>query len=135
VRAAVAAAAAFLAVILIRAAYVFPLLRGLRRSAERSAKRGEGLEAIQERIDLMVAGGDDAQAAVEAVGAERARERGDPLTPPRPIKPAQAEQFRSRARRFLADVDYMQAEPLGPREGVLVVWAGMRGVVTVAAAQ
>ncbi|WP_455605959.1 cation:proton antiporter domain-containing protein, partial [Cellulosimicrobium funkei] len=34
-----------------------------------------------------------------------------------------------------ADIDYLTAERLGWREGTLLVWAGMRGVVTLAAAQ
>lgn len=44
-------------------------------------------------------------------------------------------QWRSRITRRIADIDYLQAEPLGPREGAVLVWAGMRGVVTLAAAQ
>lgn len=40
-----------------------------------------------------------------------------------------------RLSRHSADIDYFTAEPLGPREGALLVWAGMRGVVTLAAAQ
>lgn len=40
-----------------------------------------------------------------------------------------------RLSRHSTDIDYFTAEPLGPREGVLLVWAGMRGVVTLAAAQ
>ncbi len=35
----------------------------------------------------------------------------------------------------LADLDYLAAEAFGWREGVTLVWAGMRGAVTVAAAQ
>lgn len=42
---------------------------------------------------------------------------------------------RARITRRIADIDYLQAEPLGPREGIVLVWAGMRGVVTLAAAQ
>ena len=38
-------------------------------------------------------------------------------------------------RRKIADIDYFLAEPLGWREGTILVWAGMRGVVTLAAAQ
>jgi CPA1 family monovalent cation:H+ antiporter len=38
-------------------------------------------------------------------------------------------------RRRVADIDYLLAQPLGWREGTIVVWAGMRGVVTLAAAQ
>ncbi len=40
-----------------------------------------------------------------------------------------------RVRRLLADVEYYRRWRLGPREGVVLVWAGMRGAVTVAAAQ
>jgi CPA1 family monovalent cation:H+ antiporter len=43
--------------------------------------------------------------------------------------------FSTRIRRTLADVDYLAGAPLGWREGTVLVWAGMRGVVTLAAAQ
>ncbi|MFP3464400.1 cation:proton antiporter [Leifsonia sp. SIMBA_070] len=43
--------------------------------------------------------------------------------------------FATRLRRLLADIDYFTGAPLGWREGTIVVWAGMRGAVTVAAAQ
>ncbi|NUK82602.1 cation:proton antiporter, partial [Streptomyces lunaelactis] len=45
------------------------------------------------------------------------------------------ERFRTVWRRRVADIDYFLAQPLGWREGTIVVWAGMRGVVTLAAAQ
>ena len=48
---------------------------------------------------------------------------------------AGVERFAARVRRGLADIDYFLAEPLGWREGVVIVWAGMRGAVTLAAAQ
>jgi CPA1 family monovalent cation:H+ antiporter len=41
----------------------------------------------------------------------------------------------TRLRRGLADIDYLSRQPLGRPEAVLVIWAGMRGAVTVAAAQ
>ncbi|WP_255596134.1 sodium:proton antiporter [Cellulomonas sp. C5510] len=55
----------------------------------------------------------------------------------RPDESSETRTSRVRARitRRIADIDYLQAEPLGPREGVVLVWAGMRGVVTLAAAQ
>ncbi|MCA0296135.1 MAG: sodium:proton antiporter [Actinobacteria bacterium] len=37
--------------------------------------------------------------------------------------------------RRLADIDYLAAEQFGWREGVILVWAGMRGAVTIAASQ
>lgn len=43
--------------------------------------------------------------------------------------------FATRITRGLADIDYFLREPLGWREGTAVVWAGMRGAITVAAAQ
>lgn len=43
--------------------------------------------------------------------------------------------MRTRIRRTLADLDYYRDTPLGPRHGTVIVWAGMRGVVTLAAAQ
>jgi CPA1 family monovalent cation:H+ antiporter len=49
--------------------------------------------------------------------------------------PKRVAQFRTRLRRMIADIDHLLAEPLGPREGAVVVWAGARGAVTLAAAQ
>ncbi|SEB01146.1 cation:proton antiporter [Leifsonia sp. 21MFCrub1.1] len=43
--------------------------------------------------------------------------------------------FGTRLRRLIADIEYFTGAPLGWREGTIVVWAGMRGAVTVAAAQ
>jgi CPA1 family monovalent cation:H+ antiporter len=57
--------------------------------------------------------------------------RFDPAAPPE----TRFAGLRARVTRRIADIDYLQAEPLGPREGVVLVWAGMRGVVTLAAAQ
>ena len=46
-----------------------------------------------------------------------------------------AHRLSSRVRRRGADLDYFAAEPLGTREGAVIVWAGMRGAITLAAAQ
>ena len=46
--------------------------------------------------------------------------------------------LKRRARRNAmrgSDLDYFENEPLGPREGSVIVWAGMRGAITLAAAQ
>lgn len=43
--------------------------------------------------------------------------------------------LQSRVRRALADADYHAARPLGYRDAALLVWAGMRGAITLAAAQ
>jgi monovalent cation/hydrogen antiporter len=41
----------------------------------------------------------------------------------------------TRLRRAVADIDYFVASPLSWRDGTVVIWAGMRGAVTLAAAQ
>jgi CPA1 family monovalent cation:H+ antiporter len=43
--------------------------------------------------------------------------------------------IRMRVSRMMGDLDYYQASPLGWKHGTVIVWAGMRGVVTLAAAQ
>lgn len=111
------AALALLATILIRAAYVAPLLAGLRSRAQRGANMKESYTAWQDRLSTM-------QAQPEPGPGLR-----------RSVSPQQAERLQTRLRRQLADIDYFLAEPLGWREGTIVVWAGMRGVVTLAAAQ
>lgn len=45
------------------------------------------------------------------------------------------ERMLKRARRFFADTNYYMEQPLGKGAGVVLVWAGMRGAITVAAAQ
>ncbi len=103
------AAIAFVAVILIRAAYVAPLLAALGRRARRG---GEFKQMMADRADR------------------------SPPDARRPTPtPAQSERFRTMMRRRVADIDYYLDEALGWREGAIVVWAGMRGVVTLAAAQ
>ncbi|ROQ39724.1 sodium/hydrogen exchanger family protein [Frondihabitans sp. PhB188] len=43
--------------------------------------------------------------------------------------------MRTRLVRALADIEYYLQAPLGWKEGTILVWAGMRGAITVAAAQ
>lgn len=109
------AVAALVLTILVRAAYVAPLLRSLSRRARR-------VELVQERMQ-----GLQAQLATPE-GQENAlrRTRGSQR---------RVEQFTRRVTQTLADIDYFRRQPLGWREGTAVVWAGMRGAVTVAAAQ
>jgi monovalent cation/hydrogen antiporter len=107
-------------VILIRAAYVSPLLWGVQKSARRSQKMQPKVAAMQ----------NDLKAG--RVSAEIARHAGT-----RRSNPSQRALGRlaARLRRGLADIDYLSMQPLGFKEGLVVIWAGMRGAVTVAAAQ
>jgi CPA1 family monovalent cation:H+ antiporter len=62
-------------------------------------------------------------------GRHRRTEPPDRQRRPRPGR------LRTRVSRTLADLDYYHSTPLGWRHGTIIVWAGMRGVVTLAAAQ
>lgn len=113
----VIALGALLLTVLVRAAYLTPLLmilRGRRLRRERAKPR---IEALNERL------GESGEPAEWPFG------RRAPMTDQR------VRQTRTRLRRLLADMDYYVAEPLGWREGGVLVWAGMRGAVTLAAAQ
>ncbi len=46
-----------------------------------------------------------------------------------------ARRYSIRLDRRLSDIAYYSAARMGPREGMVVVWGGLRGVVTLAAAQ
>ena len=116
---ALAVAAALLATtVLVRAAYVAGLLALLGLQGARSAR-------VRGGVAEMVAH------PAEAAARFQARRPGRP----RPLSDRQFERFRTRARRVLNDIDHLLATPLGPRDGAVVVWAGMRGAVTLAAAQ
>src|SRR5690606_2028604 len=71
--------------------------------------------------------------------AGRRRRRAIRRRPRRPAVEADAERNRRRARLLIErrrnDLAQLQAEGLGWRGGVVLGWAGMRGVVTLAAAQ
>lgn len=80
----------------------------------------------------------------ESVDFDRMNERLDDVeagrTPPRgspdPARmSARLAVMRRRLQRMSADLDYYRASPLGWKHGTVIVWAGMRGVVTLAAAQ
>lgn len=102
------AAVGAMGVLVIRAAFVLPLLRLLARRRRHGEQVRGMLEGMQDRI---------AGKSLDTVSEER------------------VERFRTRIGRRLADIDYLSGAPLGREEGVLLVWAGMRGVVTLAAAQ
>lgn len=109
------AASALGILLLVRALFVTLQLLGQARRAKRRAGHRERLERVGERVDRM-----DATDASDPNAKRRERNIA---------------RFRTRLRRGLSDLDYYEANPLGWRHGVVVVWAGMRGVVTLAAAQ
>ncbi|WP_370616894.1 cation:proton antiporter [Mumia sp. Pv 4-285] len=121
----VAAGAIILA---IRAAYVLPILISARNRRRKAPQFRERVQDMQDRFDRgeLRPPGDD---------AGRLRGRTDEPDGKKRRDEARERVFRKRIGRALADVDYITGVPLGWREGVVLVWAGMRGVVTLAAAQ
>jgi CPA1 family monovalent cation:H+ antiporter len=51
------------------------------------------------------------------------------------LQPRAHQRWQLMLQRRLADLDYLASERLGRKEGIMLVWAGMRGAVTLAAAQ
>ena len=106
--------------VLVRAAYVAPLLGLLAGRARRGEKMQARMRGMQERMS-------SAEGRQEAFGEMSSRRR--------PASERDLERFARRVTQVVADMEYFLREPLGWREGTAVVWAGMRGAVTVAAAQ
>ncbi len=104
------AAIALVATVVIRAAYVAPLLAWLGRRARRGA-------------------------SIRSALTDHEDPRAHALRRRLPGSHQQNERFRTAVRRRVADIDYFLRAPLTWRDGAIVVWAGMRGVVTLAAAQ
>jgi NhaP-type Na+/H+ or K+/H+ antiporter len=109
-------------VIVIRALFVTPLLLLLKGGSRRGEQRKQQLEEFQ-------------QALADGGQAELQRRADTRRGPKRRVTQIDTDRFTQRIRQSLNDIDYLAASPLGPRESVVVVWAGMRGAVTVAAAQ
>lgn len=135
----IVAIGALMLTILIRAAYVAPLLAVLRSSSRRGERMRDRLQEVQEKMSTPEGKSEtlDELNSRTRGSAGRKPGRDDPQGggPGRPRTERDLDRFATRIRRALADIDYFLRAPLGWREGVIVVWAGMRGAVTVAAAQ
>ncbi|WP_256386354.1 sodium:proton antiporter [Salinibacterium sp. UTAS2018] len=114
------AVGALVITILVRTLFVAVLLWFLARRSRRHARIRPRMETIQERLGSP---NDILQAPEHPSGLS-------PTKSPRYVR-----RVTSLVTRSLADLDYFAREPLGWREGTTVVWAGMRGAITVAAAQ
>jgi len=165
--------------IVVRAAYVAPLLRFLSARARHAEAMQPRVQSMQSRIESEGAGGsfaelnrrarsdprqleagvrtgsgsgsgsgaDDTAGGAVGVPADvastgrspraRSPRRGRRRPEGRTRTPSQRtlDQFTRRVTQGLADIEYFLRQPLGWRDGTAVVWAGMRGAVTVAAAQ
>lgn len=97
------------ALIFIRGLFVIPLVATLRWEQGRSRRRAPRLESMEERVAAVTEKADPDDRRVRRIT-----------------------RFVARAR---ADADFLQKEGLGWRGGAVLAWSGMRGVVTLAAAQ
>ena len=130
---------AAVAVLTVRAAFVAPLLGLLHRRARLGeAVRGQ-IQHAQDRIDERIEAGDASDLTAEFApvlpgGPTQAIDKRRIAGPPGDAR-ARMGRIQAMLQRRAADIDYLTSQPLGWREGVLLVWAGMRGVVTLGAAQ
>ena len=124
--AATLALVAILIVLAVRILYVAPLVWAQSRRARRISSLRDRFDDWDKRVTD--ASASDALAGRPRRGPVRARAKG-------PNHPRRLFHFSLRMTRARADLDYYEASPLGWRHGSLIVWAGMRGAVTVAAAQ
>jgi CPA1 family monovalent cation:H+ antiporter len=122
-----AALAAGLMVLVVRLVFMAPLVEILQAKAKRLAKRRAKVLAQQNH-------GLGRQARVAQLRAQRLAGPGAGAAP-RDRTAAQETKTVHKVRRLIGDTDYLTARPFGWREGSVLVWAGMRGVVTLAAAQ
>jgi monovalent cation/hydrogen antiporter len=112
-------------VLVVRGAYVAALIWVQGRRARRFHRweaRADSAARNLDRFEQMV-----------AEQPERFRRGGREVDPERVER--RVSWMRARIRRSMADLDYYRDAPLGWRHGAVIVWAGMRGVVTLAAAQ
>lgn len=109
--------------IAVRAVFVAWSVRSLARHNRRGPAVRDHLTELQQHLD---------EGTVPQVGSPKRTGR-------RHRSQDEADALRERWQRLLsrrlADLDYLAAEAFGWREGVILVWAGMRGAVTIAAAQ
>ncbi|WP_094770652.1 cation:proton antiporter [Microbacterium gorillae] len=115
--AALLALAAVAIILVLRTAYVIPLIWMQSRRSNRAEVVQPHLEKARDRF----------KSATVDQFAEHTNGRGNPERRMRLV--------RRRLARSLGDAQYLQQSRLGWREGTIIVWAGMRGAVTLAAAQ
>jgi NhaP-type Na+/H+ or K+/H+ antiporter len=101
---------AALILMVLRFGFVWPLLFVVRRGERRSAARAERHVAAVDRVK-----------AFDTTGSPRAERR--------------VRMFLRRSEQYRNDIAALRADGLGWRGGIVLGWAGMRGVVTLAAAQ
>ncbi|HKT57257.1 MAG TPA: cation:proton antiporter [Microbacterium sp.] len=114
------AAVALVIVVASRTAYVTVVVWIQGRHADRMNR--DAFEKLSRKIDKVAAGEIDLP-----------QRRRAPATPEEQRQRVRG--WQARVTRALNDIDYYQSTRLGWKHGAVIVWAGMRGAVTLAAAQ
>ncbi|MER7170239.1 cation:proton antiporter [Streptomyces mesophilus] len=107
-------AAAF--VMLARLLFIVPLVAGMRRDVAKASQSKERIEALQQVL-------------------KNPEENPDFAERMRNLPEKRIEGFRKRVTRKSADIEFTVNQYFGARGGLILGWAGMRGAITVAAAQ
>ncbi|GAA3552867.1 sodium:proton antiporter [Microlunatus spumicola] len=115
------AVGALVLTVLVRTAYVAPLLAVLHARGRRIGPMRTRMQQMQERL-------------ATPEGRQETFREANPRSR-RTASERTLDRFAFRVTQAVADLEYFRKAPLGWREGTAVVWAGMRGAVTVAAAQ
>lgn len=127
--------------VVVRAGVVAPMLGYLRRRIDHRASTWQAAQEVKrafaKRCQAIADGDEEAMSHVpwDRAGRRGRRRPTRLVTVPPRWDPRRRRSVAARWRRTGADVDYFAGQPLGPREGTVIVWAGMRGAVTLAAAQ
>ncbi|KAB1642569.1 cation:proton antiporter [Gulosibacter chungangensis] len=111
---------ALILMLLVRALFLVPLLGLLALRRRRLMRAQPLLEGLKDRLTT-------------PEGREAAKQRLSRNG--HVVSDRQLNRYARQTTRSLADIEYFLKAPLGWREATTVVWAGMRGAVTVAAAQ
>jgi CPA1 family monovalent cation:H+ antiporter len=113
-------------VILVRVLFTGPLVALLHHESRRAERSKPKVERMMRRL---VAGSGEASDGrpVPEGGASRRR--------PRAVPPWRRARFEHRLHKVRADLDFHSTETLGWRGGTVLAWAGMRGAISLAAAQ
>lgn len=115
-------------VLVIRTGMVAWSLWSLKRRLVRLQPARERLEQMQAKIES----GEEPVLAIPENAGRAAKRRGNHS---RSTPEERLSRWQWMVTRAKADLDYLAKEKLGWREGGILVWAGMRGAVTIAAAQ
>ncbi|MCH3974342.1 MAG: sodium:proton antiporter [Bifidobacterium tibiigranuli] len=107
--------------LILRAAVTMPLLSVLARWSGRRARFKSRLQHASEKFGAAL----DLESALSQQESQQTNATHQ----------GRRERFQRRLTRLVSDLDYHTDHPLGSREGSVMVWAGMRGSITLAAAQ